>query len=87
MGVRKLAIWKPDEREINPIRLPLTLDKTIKIEAGVDVAYALRVLANFVENYRETHVGFRHGVVYQPDEESGWFYVYQTDTLYVVRRA
>lgn len=61
-----------------------TPDKRIKLWDGVQRGKALSALWDFLKKYKTTHIGYRHGVVFGFEDDS-YYYVYQTDTLYVVR--
>jgi len=61
------------------------LDKDIRIGAGCDLAHAIACLGDFVKNYKDTHHGYGHPVLYGLAAGRG-VCVYQTATQYVVRK-
>lgn len=80
--------------EGNESRTIYTPDKAVKVwaDAAEHRGAALSALRDFLEKYRDSHIGPRNGVVYTFGENADGtakyaLYVYQTKTLYGVRRA
>lgn len=63
------------------------LDKTLKVESGIDIITALSYVQHFNKNKKEwgKGVGSNHLVIYSVGDLH--LAVYETETMYVVRKA